>query len=475
MLPIRKIAPRIVALSSYYGKTFVQMNPKVVNDSLAWLYRKVNEASLTQGNFIHDVNPGNVFDNDFEAPFIYGALGQEYEQFKAGTNNFFFERKYAEKNVNPELLKLIEKNGRRWCGWTKSMSPIVVDKDNNFHVVSKEGEKLLGDIYDVLSLDPEKCPVDIAEIRIFSKYVPVGILLGYYLGFTALLGLLKVKYRVVEGRKQKNLEKFEYAVTFKDKSYIFSSKDRVSSMILAGFTDFEKIIKLYDAANFEHKDVYLNLLTAKKIGVIYIREMDMMEHCFIDPITREILETMKEPVTFIKLIFRACEMLTTYTHPTSQDRSAMRDRGYERFAGVLYKELMRSVRDFRNKNLVGRSKINMSPFQVWNTIMKDSSLKIVEEINPIQNLKESEVVVYSGEGGRDKDSMTKPTRAFHKSDVGVMSESSVDNSGVGTIAYLSANPNIKDLRGLMPEEKQLTPSSMFSTSALISPASSNDN
>lgn len=475
-LPIRKIAPRIVALSTYYGKTFVQSNSKVVNDDLAWLYRKINAASFETDNFIKEVSLGNVFDNDFVAPYIYNALGNEFERIVTAEYTLVFDPK-KRLDIAPEALKAIEKNGRVYCGHKNVRHPnqIVVDKQNQFFLLESGQEVPLGEITDLLRFDTEKQPINFAEVRVFSKYIPVGVVLGYYLGLDGLITLLREPYRIVEGRKQKNLEKDEYAITFKDVSLIFKTTNVVSTMILSGFNDFEKVIKLYDRKMFNHKDVYLNLLMTKKMAAVYIRELDMMENAFVDPISREILEEMHEPQTFIGLMVRGTELLTTYHHPASQDRRAMRERGYERFSGVLYKELMQAVRQFRNKNLVGRSKVDMSPYQVWNAIMKDSSLKIVEDINPVQNLKEAEVITYAGSGGRDKDSMNKASRAYHKSDFGILSESTVDSSAVGTIAYLSANPNIKNVRGMASDERALNPTSIMSTSAQISPAAMNDN
>ena len=474
-LVLRKIAPQIVSLSTYYGKTFVQTSSKVVNNDLAWLYREINAASLQQGLLIHEVNPGNVFDHDFKGPYIYNALAQEYEQFKVGDYSLYFDHRVRDKRVNPELLKIIEKKGRVWCGWSKDKSPIVVDKDNIFYEVRRDGETRLGNIYEFLELDTTKCPINFAETRVFSKYIPVGVMLSYYLGFSALIALLGEQYRVVPAKKNKQLEKDEYAISFRDESYIFKTKNKANTLILAGFQDFEKVTKLYDRKDFEHKDVYLNLLLTKKMSAIYVRELDMMQHAFIDPISKEVLQDMGEPTTFIALVIRAVEMLMNYDHPASQDRAAMRDRGYERFAGTVYKETMQAIRQFRNKNLVGRSKIDMSPYQIWNAIMKDSALKIVEDTNPIQNLKESEVITFAGTGGRDKDTITKPARAYHKNDLGVLSESTVDSTAVGTIAYLSADPNIKNVRGLMRGQKSLSPTNILSTSALLSPASMNDN
>lgn len=474
-LPIRKIAPQIVGLTTYYGKTFVQVSDKLSNNSLLWLYRQINNAITQSGTYIHQVTPGNVFDNDLKAPYIYNAIAKEYESFAVGTYQLNFNYRVRQKQVNPELLKIIERKGRVWCGWSKEKHPIVVDPKNHFYQISKDGEVDLGDVYAFFQLPVQKAPIDFSEVRIFSKYIPVGIVLGYYLGFQALVALLGIDYRLVPARKNRQLQDDEFAIIFEDGSYVFKRTDPAASLVMAGFLEFEMQTKQYPVEQFENKDVYLNLLSSKKLGAIYIRELDMMEHCFVDPISMEILEGMKEPTTFKGLMVRATQMLTTYDHPVTQDRSAMRDRGYERFAGAVYKTVMQSIRRYRNMNVSGRSKVDMSPFEVWNALMKDSSMKIVEDINPIQNLKESEIVTYSGVGGREKDSMTKPMRASHRSAVGVDSESTVDSTAVGTIMYLSANPNIKDVRGMLREDKELNPTRMLSTAALASPFSGNDN
>lgn len=473
--PIRKIAPSIVSLSSYYGKTFVQISPKVVNNSTAWIIKQINQAVVTDGSYITEISLGNVFDNEFKAPFIYNALSAEFESFAVGKHHVFFDHRLRKTKIDPAQLPILEKNSRIFCGISANRKPIIIDATNHFLEIDGDKEHLLGDVYTFLQLDRTSSPVDFSEVRVFSKYVPVGVVLGYYVGFKTLLAALGAEYRIVEPRKNKMLAPGEFPIVFKDRTYIFKSNRRFESLILAGFGDFEKVTKLYDSEMFEHKDVYLNLLMTKGLGALYVRELDMMENAFVDHITEEILLSMNEPTTFKGLLYRATELLLTYHHPVSQDRTVMRDRGYERFSGAVYKELTQAIRQFRNKNLIGRSKIDISPYQVWNSILKDNTIKIVEDINPIQNLKESEVITYGGAGGRDKDTMTKPTRAFHVSDVGVLSESTVDNAGVGTVAYLSANPNIATVRGTMADKKTLNPTSMMSTASLVSPCSFNDN
>lgn len=475
-LPIRKINPSSVALTSYYGKTFVSLNSKKSNSSLEWLVKKLNEASMMEHPFIKRVAPAKVFDNNFEAPYIYNALADHFKTITTLNYVLTFDHTERSKMVNEIQLAKLEENGSRVVGMTTKHRPIVVNRDNHFFEVDQNGSLIsIGDIYDILKLDQASAPVDFSEVRIFSKTVPVAVILGYSIGFENLVKLLGAKYRKTEGRQQKNLEPHEYAISFKDQSYIFSRKQRVASMVLAGFLEYDRMLRQYMVEDFNHKDVYMSLLESKGLSSIYTREIEMTQQLFVDAITKGILESMGEPVTFNGLLIRATEMLQTYHHPDTQDMNAMRVRGYERLAGVIYKEMAAAIRQYRNRNIAGKSKIDISPYQVWSVIMKDPAIKLVEDINPIQNLKESEIVTYVGEGGRTKDSLSKPSRAYHPNDMGIVSEATVDSSDVGINAYLSASPTFQDMRGVpVKTAKKISPTQLVSTSALLAPGAAHD-
>lgn len=484
--PLRKINPYTVALTSYYGKTFVALSQKKANSSLEWIIKQVNKASMEDEAFITKVAPAMVFDNNFVAPYIYNAIANNFKSFTAGNVSLIFDHTERVKLfVDPidgskgtsaldQLTAIEKKYDGIVAGHNNKNELVVIGNDDIFYLISKDVKIPLGNIFQVLQLTQASAPVDFTEVRVFSKTVPVGIILGYNIGFRNLLKLLGVKYRIVEGRKNKGLLDSEYAITFADESYVFPRNDKVSSMILGGFLEYEKQLKHFSTDEFDGKDVYLNLLNSKGLTSIYIREMDLTDQLFVDPITKSILEDMGEPTTFRGLLIRATEMLQTYHHPDSQDMSVMRVRGYERIPGVIYKELASSIRQYRNKNISGKSKVDISPYQVWQTIMRDPAIKLIEDINPIQNLKESEVVTYVGEGGRSKEAMNRASRAFHVNDLGVVSEATVDSTDVGINAYLSANPNFKNMRGISKTDKSFNPANMVSTSTLLAPGSSHD-
>lgn len=469
-LPIRKISPTEVGLSSYYGKTFVSTENKMAASSSDWIIRQINKASFEGSDWIKSVMPGDTFDSYRNTPYIYGLLSTQFRSLIAGEIQFKFD------GLPPDNIP--KAPGLTWCGvrdvkGQMKLQHVFVGDDDIFRL--HDGGKLivLGDIYEVLKLDAKKAPIRFSELALFKKNVPVGIVLGYRLGWTALLTLLKAPYRVLETGKRLNLLPHEYPVVFRDRVYVFSQKDKLASMILSGFTDYEKVTKQYDSKEFEHPDVYLNLMTSKGLGAIYIREIDMLFDFFVDPITQEILQDMKEPTTFEGLLLRSSEMLLSYQHPKNNDGAFTRIRGYERLAGAVYRELTASVRQFRSKNIAGRSKVDISPWKVWQSINDDPTKFMVPEINPIQDTKNDEGVTYVGEGGRSKDAINKASRSYHQNDIGVVSESTVDSSDVGVNIYTPADPVFKNLRGLA-DKRDIQTANRFSTSMLLAPCAMND-
>ena len=475
-VPIRKISPTEVALSSYYGKTFVQVNPKVANSSLAWLFKRIHAAFLDDTSKITDVAPAKVFDNNFKAPYMYSALSTEFKSFRVGNVQLMFDHKERGQLLKEmDKLSNYEKDGELVCGKFGVSAVITIDRASNFHVYSPEGKRSLGNIFSICGLNQNEAPVDFSEVTLFKKAVPVGIMLGYYLGFKNLMTLLGEEGRwIPKNTRGLGLQQGEFIVRFSDGAYVFNTDNRVNALILGGFTEVVKTTRMYAAEEFDKKDVYFNILQSLGMSSMYVREMDNLNDLFVDPITADVLKQMNEPVTWQALLLRSTELLTKYYHPDSQDHNFMRERGYERFPGAVYKKIAQAIRQYRNKNYAGKSKVDMGHYEIQNFIAQDSSVKIVEDINPIQCLKEREIVTYVGEGGRAKEAMNRASRAYHASDMGIISEATVDSGDVGINAFTSANPQIQNTLGLPMKDKTINATSLLSTSSLLNPGAVND-
>lgn len=152
-----------------------------------------------------------------------------------------------------------------------------------------------------------------------------------------------------------------------------------------------------------------------------------------------------------------------------------RIRGSERVAGAVYKELVKSARQLKTRATATKAGMEMHPDAVWYELLDDTASTPIEECNPIHNIKDYSVVTFGGTGGRTARSMTKPTREFTEDNLGVVSESSVDNSDVGYTAHMTSDPLITDLRGnAQAATDETNPNHLVSFTAMLNPGSDRD-
>lgn len=490
-MPLRKTAPNEVALTSYYAKVFISRADKKAFNYSEWLTNQVRYLGMLGGSSsVSEMMLGNVFDANNHTPRVYSILSREFRTFHMADMQLFFD--YEERAVllgdNKDLLKRLERKGAVLAGtWGKDKLPVLIGNDNVFYKVhlgaghkgaADEGIELevVGTIEDILHLDAAKMPHEIADIRILGKFLPVGIFLAYQLGITGLLKTLEANpiRRVIQGEQLK-LSSDEYAVTFEDEKLVFQHAADRNSLILGGLASLNKVLSNYQMRFFDKRPIYFTVLDHIGLGVRYLKEMDLMVDMFVDPITKEILEKSNDPVTFIGLILKACEMLVTDWASDETDLNYQRFRGYERVAGAVYGELVKAIRIQRSRG-TSTASIDINPYAVWQAIVQDSAVRLVEESNPVHELRSHEEVTFSGTGGRSARSMVGRSRVYHTNDLGVISESTKDSADVAITTYLSANPLIKDVRGISERHvpKETGASSYLSTSALLAPFADRD-
>lgn len=474
-LPIRKIGPSRISLTSYYGKINIERSSRRVNDYYKWITNSIMAQGLdTKNEIVTALVPGNAFGPDMQGPRLFTAIAQVFRAFNLKVGDEVYHCSWdATKAARLKMPGAPLVVGKQVDG-DKSL---LMDLDDNLIIMNNGAFSPGPRIEEILGLNILRAPVEFAEMKVLAKVVPVGVVLGYLLGLDNLIKLLKpVSMREVPTGKRVNLEGDEWQLVFDDKTYVFSRSEKLVTMILGGWREIGQTTSRYPAEEFNSPDIYFNVFEDAKLGDRTLRELDLLQQMFIDPITRELLREMNEPVVFTKLLMRAGELLCNDEHPSEQDTRYMRIKGYERFAGAVYGELVRSARIHNSRPGKHRYGMELNPYAVWINIQQDPAKDQVSEINPIQNLKEQEAVTYSGTGGRNSRSMVKSTRVYHRNDMGVISESTVDSGDVAINVFTSANPKFNSLRGTADAysfEKDGA-SSLLSTSALVSPGSTKD-
>jgi hypothetical protein len=481
-LPIRKISPDRVALTSYYGKVFVNRSTKKVNDYPSWLINNIMSMGLDRTqSVLTEMHTADVFDNKFESPRLYSTLSMAFRSFRLHGYDWNFDHSKREVLYGTRAKTAFEHDGWIICGKsvTDAMMLLLMDKNGSLYM-AQEGLRHrpipLPPIEEMLGLPAEKAPVEFAQVKILGREVPLGVVLGFELGLTRLMQMLRVDPRRIPAGQRVGLQPNEYALVFADETLVLSRENAFASMVLAGFNEYHRQLRSYPVHEFDKRGVYLNVLEAGGASQRYLREIDLQYQLFVDPITRELLIDMKEPTDYQSLLLKACQLLLSDQHPDELDSKWMRVKGYERMAGAVYSEIVRSIRVHNGKVGKSRSPIDLNPFQVWKNVTQDPAKIQTSEINPVQDLKEMEAVTYAGVGGRGGRSMTKSTRAYHKNDMGTISESTVDSGDVAINTYTSADPQFTSLRGLSRtyDFKKQGATPLMSTSALLSPGADRD-
>jgi hypothetical protein len=460
-VPIRKTSDDTVSLTSYYGKLMVSRSSKKVDDLGYWLRARMTVKALDKEDYsLFDVRQNNVFAPQFKAPKLYSDIAKGFSTFSVTSQvpidgvekvklHFIFDAVKRETFFDKDVLQHLEMQGGVICGSDEHHTKyIVMDHENNLHLVGNNSDIMLPSFYELIGLDMLKAPVDYTEMKVMGLKLPLAIILGYYVGLEKLLGALRAHNRIVPVGRRMQLGPTEYVLRFEDMSLILDRRDRFATMILAGFGSVEKQLRHYSLYDFARKGVYLNLIEAIGGSARQIRELDMLQQLFIDPITKELLIEMHEPLNFVMLLMRANELLLDNTHPNELDPAYMRIKGYERFAGAVYGQLVRSLRDHSGKPGRAKQAIQLHPYAVWTDIAEDPSKNQAVDTNPIQQLKEMEAVTYAGHGGRSSRTMVKHTRAYHENDMGTISEATVDSGDVGINIFTSADPQFQSLRGI---------------------------
>ncbi len=482
MLPIRKVTESSVALTSYMSKMFVNRTDRVRFNYGAWIVNQINLMSMDAKSGLTEVRQGNVFDPTVKLPLTYTSVARQIARFKFGNSMFYFDYKNLDKNFPQEVLSKIDLTKHVPVAVQQKETGIQVlafDKNDNIVLIdlARGTVSEVGKLTELLGLPRDAEPVNYAEAVVMGFDLPIGVLLAYQIGLGNLLKTSGVEYRRVKRGSAHTLEKNEFNVIFEDEILIFKRDDQKACLIFNGFNRLKTTLRRVSVYSLDKQESYATLIKALGIPLNHLKQYGNIFDVWVDHIAREILIEMQEPTDMVLLFLSAVDKLCddSYADPNGVNEALL--MGYQRIPGMVYDALFKALRQYTNNPMSKNAALELNPNAVWFSITQDQTVAPIEESNPIHAIKEKEVVVFRGQGGRSADTMTAKHRQFVDDSIGIISEANVDNGQVGTIAYLTADPNIKSLRGVtrsVGDLKSVPRTKVQSTAMLLSPGSDKD-
>ena len=471
-LPIVKMEYNRVALTSYYGKLFVD-KAKYSRSNLGYWFNKQLRAIADEDKKLHNIVSMSAIYPDIKTPKLYSIIARYTSEFVYGSYKFNFD--YINRNRSVKDPTAYEKDNQVVVGTYKG-KPLVMNFEDRLFVYDNGKYIEQPSIGELLGIDLSNGPGEYTTVKIFKENIPVGVLLAYYYGFNKLLKELKVNYTQHDTSKRVAVTNDEYVIRFSDVKYIIKKEHNYKDLILQGITTLDKHTKLLTSTTLDTKDNYAAMFTLLKLPVLYVNEIKLLESMFVDPITKNILELREEPTIFTDILVYANKLLETDSYKDSNDLLGMNIKTYDRVAGMLYKTLASSIRINASKKHFGKSKLEVNPYTVIAMINNDSTTVLEDNLNPIAELKQREDSTYLGFGGRMEEALVGETRKYNLSSFGVVSEAVKDSGAVGISAYLTPAAKITNTRGFIGsyDKDKDGWSSIISTSSNLAPFSTND-
>ena len=484
-VPIVKSKPNTVALSSYYGKIFVTRTETAINNYAKWIFKQISKIADDKDdnritNLIYGINSINVKN----IPRDYTAVSESIDSFiinsKLDEKNTIQYQMYFGYNKIPNLftkeeIKKAIDNEVILCGRHIDTSlPLAMDTDGKIYAFIKDNKiELLGSLPYIIDPDLGEGPIEYTEFSLLNDRCPAIMALCYIYGLDKTLNDLNIKFRLEATNVRLPYNPNEYKLKFKDIVYVIDISNKYRKLLVGGFNVLKNTSNKYKGSDFNNQAVYGSIFHSFGLAVYQLRELKLLWDMFIEPITKGLLEEMGQPTTFRELLLHASDLLVDDFIP---DTNNTRYKGYERLCGIMYRELVNAVRTHRSQGVMTNVGVTMNPRAVQLSILRDQTIGLVEESNPIQNIKEKESFTHSGSGGRNTQTMVKNTRGFTEKDLGVISEATPDSGKVGVRAYLTPNANITSIRGTTREfdPSKDGPASAISSTSLLSPACTHD-
>lgn len=451
-LPIRKISPSEVALTSFYGKHFVARSEKVVNNYGAWLVGHIRARGEDQTDVtVSNMRYGNVFDRTVQTPRDYSSISMSISEVTIDRINFYFDYQSIGKNFPVEVVAELTKEQLLPVG-KKGSVYYGMDQTSMIYKQSANGLEAMGTLSELLQLDRSKEPFEVATLTVSDKEIPLGLVFAYYDGLQGTLNHFGIPHRVVDPGERIPLNHDEFAIKLADCKIIVSPNTRKQALIINGLRSYVKLTTPFTLKDMNGRSVYQVLIAKDKMKPYYLQELVNMDDLFIDPITLRILQGMKEPETWKGLLIRSVELISYDKHSEEIDIEEQHIYGHQRIVGAMYTELARAVREYRTKPANGKKRIDVNVRAAWDRIHEDGSVAPVSDCNPLHFVKQQAVVTAGGTGGRSRRSMTKPTRRFGEKAMGIMSGDGVDNGDAGMTEFLSANAQLATIDGMVKKD-----------------------
>lgn len=483
--PVSKTGPDEVQICTNYNKIFMtrignKLSPKVERIKKGIAEYKGKTIKVRDGD-------NRLANSDYKTTIEYDELGSNYMDIAIGNTHLHFNQDEIRTFLKSKKVAMKDNDDILPIGYVLSGTSVkeVLYLDTVKDRIINHDKSVADYIIDCVETERPGFKDDInkfsvgkrylyTKVKVMNKNVPLILFLAYLEGLTKVLKKAEINFTFSDTRVVlKGQDKIDKEIIqFADGYLIYDRYPTRNSLLLNALSIVNT--KDYNYADFDGKDVYLdifnNLLGVRMIANAFDNFYDLL----IDPITREVLEDLQLPTDFVELLLYANSLLEDNVYTKENDLSLYRIRSNELVNAYLYSSLAKAYERYRmtagNKNPV---KMSIPQDDVIKSMVMSPIVEDYSTLNPISEAEKLRTVGYKGLSGMNVDrAFTLSKRAYDKSMKGILCMSTNPSGAVGITRELALDANILSPRGYLKmaeKDEDLTSTNLFGVSELLVP------
>lgn len=370
MKPIVKTGPNEVQVCTNYKKIFLRRYGTKVSSKI----EKFKKALNTELKGIV-VRYGNnlAVNNKYKTTIEYDEISKDISYIKIGRFEFYFNQDEVTKLLEERKIKLSE--NKLCLGFIDKKEIITVDLDSQLigdmdivdYILKVAGEDFRAE-FESASAGKKYL---YTRATVMKKQVPLILFLGYLEGLSTILRKAGIRHYFSDARPKVDSVN-QGVVQFANGYLVYDRYPFENSLLMNAFADIPT--RSFNYEDFDSKDAYLTLFdimfNQRNIGNAFDNFYDFM----IDPITKEVLEDLNYPTTFVEVMLFANALLTDNSFLKENNMNLYRIRSNEIVNAYLYGEIADAYGKYRT------SAFNNNPKKI--SIPQDAVIKkILTAIN----------------------------------------------------------------------------------------------
>ena len=451
-IPVVKIDEDTVEIVTNENKMTLTRNGTKTTTSANKLYKLLEKDENAQKYF----SKGNayVLNGEYITNVEYDEFSKMFVKFKTQNCTLFFSQSEAETYMQKNQIKNRTNEEKMFIG-VENGKPIYVDyntqkTDKGDQIIDIIIRNLPEDIQrEYLSARAQKRLMYVS-VTTMKKAIPIVLLLCFWEGIEQVMEKAGITYRL-SASYPRDLTPDEGVLRFAD-CYMIYKQDLTQELLMNGFRMIDTTS--HKLSDYNKQDPYAEYFRKVYGKMSIVNPLYNTYEFTIDPITKEILETLSMPTDIVNLCIYAVKLMGDKRYKKEIDQSISRVRSNEIVAAILYDAIAKNYTTYRNSN--GKQKLSIPRDIVIKNLL---SLKTVEDhstLNPVLELERTHTIEQKGWRGINlEDAYTPAKRAYDKSMIGVIGPTTSPDGAVGVQRVLSVEPKITGVRGFTQQTENL--------------------